>query len=243
MSWRFVQDKPTWRRITSKEMREQAKLLSVNVGLPREVQWKKMTVSTGLFKEPVPHRVMLRKLNLHGDRQADLSVHGGADKAVYVYPAEHYDYWRGELPGVELPFGMFGENFTTDGLNEAEANIGDRFRIGAAELVVTEPRLPCYKLGIKFGRDDMVKLFLASGRTGFYFSVAREGEVGPGDEVELISRDQNKVAVPDITRLYVSKHYSAADIETVRRVIQVEALPEGWRSYFRKRLKEVDRVN
>lgn len=220
-------------------MREQMRLLSLNVGLPREVWWKKMTVTTGIFKESVQQRVMLRKLNLDGDRQADLSVHGGKDKAVYAYPAEHYDYWRSELPGVDLPFGMFGENFTTDGLTEAEVNIGDRFRIGAAELVVTQPRLPCYKLGIKFGRDDMVKRFLASGRTGFYFSVAREGEVGPGDKIELISRDQNKVAVPDITRLYVSKHYSAADIETFRRVTQVEAVPESWRSYFRARLEEL----
>jgi MOSC domain-containing protein YiiM len=182
---------------------------------------------------------MLRKLNLDGDRQADLSVHGGADKAVYAYSAVHYDYWRRELTDVELPFGMFGENFTTEDLTEEAVNIGDRFRVGAAEVVVTQPRLPCYKLGLKFGRDDMVKRFLASGRTGFYFSVAREGEVGPGDEVRLIGRDENNVTVPDITQLYVSKRYSPTEVETVRRAIQVEALPESWRSYFLERLQKL----
>jgi MOSC domain-containing protein YiiM len=215
------------------------KLLSVNVGLPREVVWKGRNVSTGIFKEPVPGRVMLRKLNLDGDRQADLSVHGGADKAVYAYSAAHYDYWRRELADVELPFGMFGENFTMENLTEEAVNIGDRFHIGTAELVVTQPRLPCYKLGLKFGRDDMVKRFLASGRTGFYFSSAREGEVGPGDEVRLIDRDENDVTVPDITRLYVSKRYSAAEEEAVRRVIRVEALPQSWRSYFLERLQKL----
>ena len=196
-------------------------------------------MSTGIFKEPVQGRVPVRRLNLDGDRQADLSVHGGADKAVYAYPAEHYHYWRGELAGMAMPFGMFGENFTTEGLVEDAVNIGDRFRIGAAELVVTQPRLPCYKLGLRFGRDDMVKRFLASGRTGFYFSVAREGEVEAGDALALIDRDPNHVAVPDITRLYVSKRYSPAEVETVRRATRVEALPESWRTYFLGRLEKL----
>ena len=218
------------------------RLVSVNVGLPREVAWKGRSVSTGIFKEPVQGRVMLRRLNLDGDRQADLSVHGGADKAVYAYPAEHYNYWRDELAGMEMPFGpvgMFGENFTTEGLVEDAVNIGDRFRIGAAELVVTQPRLPCYKLGLKFGRDDMGKRFLASGRTGFYFSVFREGEVEPGDAVALIDRDPNRVAVPDITRLYVSKRYSPAEVETLHRATRVQALPESWRNYFLERLEKL----
>src|SRR2546427_11725126 len=215
------------------------RLVSVNVGLPREVAWKGSSVSTGIFKEPVQGRVMLRRLNLDGDRQADLSVHGGADKAVYACPAEHYNYWRGELAGVEMPFGMFGENFTTEGLVEEAVNIGDRFRIGTAELVVTQPRLPCYKLGLKFGRDDMVKRFLASGRTGFYFSVPREGEVEAGDAVTLIDRDPNRVAVPDVTRLYVSKRYSAAEVETLHRATRVDALPESWRTYFLERLEKL----
>jgi len=215
------------------------RLLSVNVGLPRELEWKGRKVRTGIFKEPVQGRLMLRKLNLDGDRQADLSVHGGADKAVYAYSAGHYDYWRRELADMELPFGMFGENFTIEDLAEERVNIGDRFRIGTAELVVTQPRLPCYKLGLKFGRDDMVKQFLASGRTGFYFSVSREGEVGAGDEVTLIGRDENNVAVPDITRLYISKRYSPAEVDTLHRATRVEALPESWRSYFLERLQKL----
>jgi MOSC domain-containing protein YiiM len=154
------------------------KLISVNVGLPRIVMSKGDPVSTGIFKVPVAGSVMLRTLNLDGDRQADLSVHGGPSKAVYVYPSEHYEYWQRELPEMELPWGMFGENFTTVGLFESELNIGDKFRVGSAIVVVTEPRMPCYKLGITFGRADIVKRFLASERTGFYFAVLQEGEVG-----------------------------------------------------------------
>ena len=213
------------------------KLISVNVGLPREVAWHGVQVTTGIFKEPVLGRVMLRKLNLDGDRQADLSVHGGEHKAVYAYPIEHHEYWRSELPGVVLPFGMFGENFTVEGLTEAQVNVGDRFRVGDAELVVTQPRLPCYKLGIKFGRDDMVKRFLASGRTGVYFSVAREGTVIAGDEISLIAKSEGNLTVPDITRLYVSKNYGPADLELLRYASQYEAVPESWRRYFAERLE------
>ncbi len=143
------------------------KIISVNVGLPRLVVWRGATVSTGIFKSPVEGRVYLRTLNLEGDRQSDLSVHGGPLKAVYAYPSEHYDYWRAELPEMELPWGMFGENLTTEGLSEETVKIGDRFRIGEAELTVTQPRLPCHKLGIKFKRTDIIRRFLASGRTGF----------------------------------------------------------------------------
>jgi len=211
------------------------KLISLNVGRPRLVVWEGQPVSTGIYKSPVEGRVMLRTLNLDGDRQADLSVHGGRTKAAYVYPAEHYAYWRQELPEMELPWGMFGENFTTEGLDEARVNIGDRFRIGTAEVQVTEPRMPCYKLGIKFGRQDMLKRFLASGRTGFYFSVEREGEVGAGDEIEPLGRDEHHVTVSDITRLYARDR---SDFETMRRAMAVEALPDTWRSYFAQRLPE-----
>ena len=211
------------------------KIISLNVGRPRLVVWEGQAVSTGIYKTPVEGRVMLRKLNLDGDRQADLTVHGGPTKAAYVYPAEHYDYWKRELPEMELPWGMFGENFTAGGLDEATVNIGDRLRLGAAEVLVTEPRMPCYKLGIKFGRMDILKRFLASGRTGFYFSVEREGEVETGDEVELIGRDENNVTVSDITRLYA---HDRGDFETMRRAMAVEALPESWRSYFAQRLPE-----
>jgi MOSC domain-containing protein YiiM len=213
------------------------KLISVNVGLPREAIYDGDRIMTGIFKEPVEGRITLRRLNLDGDRQADLSVHGGADKAVYAYPVEHYDYWRRELPEMELPFGMFGENLTTEGLLEEAVNIGDRFRIGTAELMATQPRLPCYKLGIKFGRDDMIKRFLASRRTGFYFSVLHEGEVGAGDAIELIGRDAHNVTVLDITKLYVNKNFIAKDLEALHPATRVEAVPERWRTYFLRKIE------
>ena len=211
------------------------KVVSVNVGLPRDVHYKGKTVTTGIFKEPVEGRAALRRLNLDGDRQADLSVHGGPSKAVYVYPIEHYEYWREQLPGVDLPWGMFGENLTVEGLREDRINIGDRFRIGSAQLMVTEPRLPCYKLAAKFGRDDIIKRFLHSGRTGFYFAVLQEGEVGAGDDITVVSRDEHAVTVADITRLYVR---DKDDVSTLRRALQAEALPESWRGYFRKRIEK-----
>ncbi len=209
------------------------KIISLNVGRPRLVVWNGQPVSTGIYKAPVESRVMLRALNLDGDRQADLSVHGGPYKAAYAYPAEHYGYWREQLPGTELPWGMFGENFTTEGLDESTVCIGDRFRVGAAEVTVTQPRLPCYKLSIKFGRTDILKRLLASGRTGFYLSVQREGEVGAGDEIELLGRDRNGVTVADILRLYAG---GEGDVETMRRAVAVEALPESWRDHFLQQL-------
>ncbi|BAY74840.1 MOSC domain-containing protein [Nostoc linckia NIES-25] len=211
------------------------KLISVNVGLPREVTWKGKAVRTGIFKEPVNSRVMVRELNLDGDRQADLTVHGGVDKAVYVYPFEHYDYWRDELPDTELTLGIFGENFTVTGFKEEEINIGDRFKIGSAELMVTQPRLPCYKLAIRFGRSDMVKRFLASRRTGFYFRVLQEGEVGVGDTLELVSRDTNNITVADITQLYVREQNNP---ELLHRAVQLKALPESWRDYFQEQIRQ-----
>jgi MOSC domain-containing protein YiiM len=207
------------------------KLISVNVGLPREVTWKGKTVSTGIFKEPVSDQVMVRSLNLDGDGQADLTVHGGLDKAVYVYPFEHYEYWRSELPDTELTPGIFGENFTVTGFKEEELNIGDRFQIGTVKLMVTQPRLPCYKLGIRFGRPDMVKRFLASRRTGFYFRVLQEGEVVAGETLELVSRDNNNITVADITQLYTREK---TDPELLHRAAQLEALPASWRDYFQE---------
>jgi MOSC domain-containing protein YiiM len=215
------------------------KIISVNTGLPREVTWHGRNVSTGIFKQPVSGRVALRKLNLDGDRQADLSVHGGEYKAVYGYPLVHYDYWRKELPGRELPMGMFGENFTVEGLLEDSLYLGDRFSVGSAEVMVTQPRLPCYKLGIRFEADDMVKRFFVSRRTGFYFAVTREGEVGAGDEISVISRDPNQVPVSEITRLYAEKRYGDADVAWVRRALQVAALPDSWKEYFRQRLEQI----
>lgn len=213
------------------------KLISVSCGLPREVLWHGNPVFTGIYKYPVEGRVALRRLNLEGDRQADLTVHGGEEKAVYCYPSEHYDYWRARLPGRELPPGVFGENFTTDGLLEGSICIGDRLAVGTAEATVTQPRLPCYKLGVRFGSDDMVKQFLASRRTGFYLAVTREGDVGSGDEIRLIARDPNRVPVSDITSLYVAKKYGPEDIASLQRVLQVQALPRSWNQYFRERLE------
>ena len=191
-------------------------------------------VSTGIFKEPIAGRVMLRTLNLDGDRQADLTVHGGPEKAVYVYPSEHYAFWKLELPDMDLPWGMFGENFTTEGMFETEINIGDIFRIGSAEVMVTQPRMPCYKLGIRFGRTDIIKRFLASERTGFYLSVLKEGEVGVADEFELLDKNTSGVRVVDVTRLYGS---DKQNVDLIRRAIATEALPDNWRDYFRKRIE------
>jgi MOSC domain-containing protein YiiM len=182
--------------------------------------------------------VRVGALNLAGDQQSDLSVHGGADKAVYVYPSEHYSYWRVELPDTELPWGIFGENFTTEGLFESKVHVGDRLQIGSAEFVVTQPRMPCFKLGIRFGRADMVKRFLKSGRTGFYLSVRREGQVTAGDSIgHAPSQEHHGVAVSDVTSLYTS---DAENQELLRRVSELAALPEGWKNYFRKRLWNPD---
>ncbi|MGH9551919.1 MAG: MOSC domain-containing protein [Terriglobales bacterium] len=224
------------------QINTEMKLLSVNTGLPREVVWHGRSVTTGIFKEPVQGRVALRKLNLDGDRQADLNVHGGEFKAVYCYPLAHYDYWRTELPGRDMPVAIFGENFTiegrtTDALLEDSVHLGDRFSVGSAEVIVTQPRLPCYKLGVRFQADDMVKRFLASRRTGFYLAVTREGEVAAGDEIRLIARDPNDVPVSEITRLYIAKRYADDDVTWLQRALQVQALPESWKGYFRERLQ------
>jgi len=171
------------------------KLISIQVGRPRKVRWRGMTVSTGIFKKPVSGRIMLRRDNLDGDKQADLRVHGGWDKAVYVYPSEHYAYWRQELPGMELAYGSFGENFTTEGLDESSVRLGDRFRIGGAVVEVTQPRMPCYKLAVRFKRPDMPKRFHASGRCGFYLAVLEEGQVGAGDTWERMGGNDRELSV------------------------------------------------
>jgi len=212
------------------------KIISVNVGTPRLVLWNGEPVSTGIFKEPVAGRVMMRTLNLDGDRQADLSVHGGPEKAVYVYPSEHYEFWKRELPDMDLPWGVFGENLTTSGLFETEINIGDKFRVGTAEVMVTQPRMPCYKLGIRFGRADILKRFLLSERSGFYLSVFKEGEVGAGDEFQLLEKNASGVRVVNVTRLYGTDKQNVA---LMRHAIATEALPASWREYFRKRLENL----
>ena len=206
-------------------------VISVNVGMPREVVWRGATVQTAIFKEPVSGRVSVDTLNLAGDKQADLTVHGGAHKAVYAYPHEHYEYWRKEL-AADLSPGNFGENFTITGLAENALFIGDRLRVGSAVLTVTQPRMPCYKLGIRFQRDDIIKLFLASRRSGFYFSVEQEGEVAAGATMEFLSRDPERVTVTDIVDLYVAK---APDAALLERALRVDALPANWKSVLAAR--------
>lgn len=181
------------------------KIISVNVGLPREVVWKGITVRTAIFKQPVAGNVAIRELNLAGDQQADLTVHGGLDKAVYAYPVEHYEYWRKQLPDLSMSWGAFGENLTTEGLSEDTLCIGDLVRAGSAILRVTQPRMPCYKLELRFNRDDMIKRFLVSGRSGFYLSVVEPGYVSEGSSLEILDRDPGAVTVTDIVRLYLGR--------------------------------------
>jgi MOSC domain-containing protein YiiM len=212
------------------------KLISLNVARPRLMVYKGASMSTGIFKKPVSGRIALRRLNLDGDRQADLSVHGGPYKAVYGYPSEHYDYWREELPGMDLPWGIFGENFTTEGLREEDLHVGDRFRIGSATLMVRQLRMPCYKLAAKFQRDDMIDRFLDSGHSGFYFSVEQEGEVEVGDSFEPLSRNHNGITIAEMNRVIVRDRYNR---DLLLKAIATPALPEAWREYFSPRLKEL----
>jgi MOSC domain-containing protein YiiM len=210
------------------------KLLSLNVARPRLTAWRTQTINTGIFKQPVSGPVALRTLNLDGDRQADLAVHGGPFKAVYAYPSEHYPFWSQELPGTQMPPGMFGENFTTEGLLETEVHIGDRLRIGDAIIIVRQPRIPCYKLAAKFRRDDIIARFLRSGRSGFYFSVEQEGTVAAGDSFSLLSREPDAITIAEMNRLYVEDKYN---LELLNKAIASVALPQDWRDYLNKRLK------
>lgn len=208
------------------------RVVSVNVGQPRELLWKGTSVSTSIFKNPVEHPVEVKKLNLQGDRQADLSVHGGANKAIYAYPLEHYERWRQELPDAGLTWGAFGENLTTEGLLEEALNIGDRLRIGTALLMVTQPRVPCYKITIRFSRDDMIRRFIASNTSGFYFAVVEEGQLVAGDSIEIVQRDPAAVSIADINHLYYGKIHGG---ELLHRAINLEALPARWRDHLRRR--------
>jgi MOSC domain-containing protein YiiM len=205
------------------------KLVSVNVGLPRDVEWRGETVRTSIFKLPVTGRLRVRAQNIDGDRQSDLSVHGGIDKAVYGYASEHYPFWRSELGLAELPWGSFGENLTTEGLTEEDICIGDRIRCGSAELAVTQPRQPCYKLGVRFGRPDIVRRFQKSGRSGFYFAVTREGELGAGDSIELVRTMGDRISIADATRAFYDRR---ADPALLRRLAALPALAESWREHF-----------
>jgi MOSC domain-containing protein YiiM len=208
-------------------------LISLNVGRPRDVRSNGRTVRTSFFKSPVASRVAVRRLNVDGDEQADLSVHGGIFKAVYAYPSEHYEFWRGQLPGVDLPWGSFGENLTTEGVLEDALFSGDRLAIGSASFVVTQPRMPCFKLGIRFGDPGMVARFLESGRPGFYLAVEHEGEIAAGDEVTIVSRWRPSVSVHDLSKMYAGDD---DDGDRLRTAGELPSLSPGWRARFRKRL-------
>jgi MOSC domain-containing protein YiiM len=212
------------------------KLISLNVAVPRILVWKGQEIRTGIFKEPVEGPVMMRRLNLDGDRQADLTVHGGTAKAVYAYPSEHYPLWKDELPDMVLPWGMFGENLTTEGMIEQGIHIGDKFRIGEAIVMVTQPRTPCYKLALKFQRDDMLKRMLTNGRSGFYLAVVGQGVVQAGDAIQRIHEDPERISIAEINTLYRD---GAKDANLLRRAANLEALPESWRDYLREELKSL----
>ena len=209
------------------------KIVSVNVGMPQDALWQGKVIRTGIFKEPVTAPVAVHLTNLEGDGQAEISVHGGRDKAVYAYPEEHYSYWKEEFPEVERSWGIFGENLTTSGLDEETVYIGDRFRIGSAELHVTQPRMPCLKLGLRFGRKEIVKSFLASRRSGWYCSVDSEGIVTAGDTIELVDREPESVSVKEVLELHETKNPERRVLE---KVVRIRGLSEAWRESFRKKL-------
>lgn len=210
------------------------KLISVNVGLPVKVKFGNEIVTTGIFKNPVDKRINLKKLNLEGDRQADLTVHGGLDKAVYSYPYEYYDFWRKEFPDISFNWGMFGENLTTEGLFESQVNVGDRFQIGSAQLVATQPRMPCYKLGVKFGRMDIIKKFLKSEKSGIYFKVIKEGGIVINDTIKLIKKDNNNITIKNIVELITKEDKENTTL--LEKTVKVRDLPQGWKNYFLEKL-------
>ncbi|HEY6535508.1 MAG TPA: MOSC domain-containing protein [Candidatus Nitrosocosmicus sp.] len=214
------------------------KIISVNISLPKKVIYGKEIVTTGIFKLPIVGPIKLEKLNLEGDKQADLTVHGGINKAVYVYPKEYYDYWQNKLLRTDLSWGMFGENFTTEGLFEDDVNVGDIFNIGTCKIMATQPRIPCYKLGIKFGNMGVIKEFLNSGKPGIYFSVIREGIVEAGNTIHLLKKDENNITIKDILLLFQKK---IKDIKLMNRALKVDALPDSWKEYFSSQLSKIDK--
>ena len=209
------------------------KILSLNIGLPRLFLYQGVTINSGIFKKPIAGPVTLRTLDLDGDRQADLSVHGGVYKAVYAYPSEHYPFWKSELPEMELSWGAFGENFTTEGLFEDDLHVGDQFEIGSARVMVRQPRMPCYKLAAKFQRDDMIEKFLRAGRSGFYFSVEKEGVVESGNSFSTVSQSLEGVTISEMNRLFFREKYNR---KLLQKAIGTASVPQDWRDYFEQEL-------
>ena len=214
-------------------------LLSINVSGPKTVEHCGKQISTGIFKTPIEGRRMVRNTNLDGDGQADLTVHGGVNKAVYVFPFEHYSWYRNLLERRDLDFGYFGENLTTDGLLEDQVRIGDRFQIGEAIFEVSQPRSPCFKLAMKVGTSKILKPFLSSGRTGYYFRVVQEGNIEARNAIERIYSEADAPTVNEITRLY---YFERQDIAGLRKAIGTAALSEVWRRDFAKRLERLARL-
>lgn len=212
------------------------RLVSLNVGMPKPVKGPKGQVTTGIFKSPVSGRLTLRRYNLDGDGQADLRYHGGEHKAVYAYPYEHYAYWRERLNRDDFTFGQFGENLTTEGLLETEVHIGDIYCIGTASIQVTQPRQPCYKLGIRMGRPEIVKEFLESERSGIYFRVVEEGELAAGDPIELVKADPERVSVQFVNHL---RFFDKSNRDEIEKALRVEALSPSWREDFEAMLGKV----
>ena len=209
-------------------------VVAICVAQPRTVEWRGQTVTTAIFKSPVAGRVRVAGINFEGDAQADLSVHGGPYQAVYAYPAEHYAFWREELPDAELPWGAFGENLTLSGLLEDDVGVGDRFRVGSAELVVTQPRMPCYKLALRFSRVDMVERFLTARRNGFYLSVARAGDVGAGDSILPLERHATRLTIAEVVALYRDRGAARSRLTVAA---EHPGLSASWREHFAKRLR------
>lgn len=213
-------------------------LLSLNVSLPRSIRYRGKPVSTGIFKEPIEGRTMLRELNLDGDGQADLSVHGGSDRAAYAYSIADYEYWERQLGRTDFAYGQFGENFTVEDLTDDWVRVGDVFRIGDALVQVTQPRTPCFKLAIKMQMPEFPKLFLRSCRTGFFVRVLEEGGVGAGDRFELVRPGPEEITVRDVCRLY---YLDRDDLDGARRAARIEALPAAWRRAFADRVARAGR--
>lgn len=212
------------------------KVVSVNVGQPTTVEFAGRAILTSIFKQSVDGRRRVIGNNIEGDRQSDLRVHGGPYKAVYLYPIEHYEYWKTELGLQTLDFGAFGENLTTQGVLENEIRIGDRLQIGSALFQVTQPRMPCFKLQVRFNRSDMVKRFWRSGRSGIYLSVRSEGDLGSGDVIERVERGQEEVTVADIVRLYKGEEWSG----DLRLRALRSPLHGSWKSEIQARLAEAE---
>ena len=213
------------------------KLLSVNISPPKEIVHEGKAVTTGIFKEPIHGRAMLGTLNLDGDGQADLVGHGGVYKAAYAYSVENYDYWKRVLGRADFAFGQFGENFTVDGMTEDEIHVGDVFRVGGALIEVTQPRVPCYKLGIKMGLRGFEKTFLASGRVGFYLRVLEEGEVGAGDVLDRVRTDPEQMTVREICYLLYFDH---ENLGGAKKALRIRALSPGWQRSFEERLGKAE---